>query len=154
MGAIDTLMQDTGIGRIEAEELIRIADKISSTFFSLSHSYSYQNVEDTRKHIEAKRAHDGKDRLGRMLGGKPSVPYSAKRMWNDYAKASEQLSLFNSANSAHRTGLNNDAMLTKCFEAMHQNQRLRHATEVPEGRRGYETLSSSTNIARQAGFLS
>lgn len=146
-------MQLTGIGKLEADELVKMADKVAYAFYQLSRSYSYKNVEDTRKHIEATRAHENKDRLGRMLGGKPSAPYSAQSMWRDYAKASDELSRFNSANNAHSTGYSSDQMLTKCFEAMHQSRNLRHASEVPEGRRGFESLSSSTSIARQAGFL-
>lgn len=152
MSAAQYLTQQTGIGQLEASDLISLAERVAAAFVNLKRYYSYDNVEATRRHIDNVRKHASKDRLGRVLSGAPMAPFGAENMWKCYREASECVRRFNMANGTHSTGLDGNQMLTRCFEALHQSRNLRSAQDVPEGRRAYESLISSANLAVQAGW--
>ena len=147
--SVPILASSIGCTELEAGELLTLADTFSTRVRNLPTWYRAEYVADTRKHIEALREFAGKDRLGRMIGSKPSLPGMAAGMWKNYREADKAFDAFSQANAIHQTGLDANRALTACLEALNASRELSQPEKTLEGRRLYESLRAHSSLLDQ-----
>jgi len=144
-----SFVEKTQCTGLEAKELLGLAQALSREFYSLAGKYSSDHVTKTRDYLSELRDHANQDRLGRLLGGKPSLSYTAKNMWQQFKKTEAAVNAFKNANGMLHTGLDVNRCLTACFESLEHGRSLSNSNVVVEGRRVYESLSGHSSLCTQ-----
>lgn len=143
------LAEKIGCTQLEADELISHTKNFEKHVRNLRRYYKSEYVEATRRHLQDLRDHASKDRLGRLLGSKPTLSGMAAGMWREYEQANQAFSVFQQANSMSQTGLDGNRALTACLDAMSEARELHTPNEVVEGRRAFESLQPHGSLAGQ-----
>lgn len=153
--ATKAVIESLGCTNLEANELASGAVNFALKAQMLAKAYKSEYVTEAQNHQSDLRNHANKDRLGRLLGSKPTLSYGAKNMWARFKEMDEAFSQFSHVNAMHQTGLDANRALTATLQALNENRGIpgRNDPErIVEGRRVYESLRPYSSLMSQIGL--